>query len=570
MHHMSNLPFVFGAVSLLVSGCTGYLSGEEGGTQPGGGLTSGPGNPAGGASGAPLDCSRPTSPRAPLRRLTRFEYNNTVRDLSLAEGTPADRLPGEEAGNGFGNDADALGVSPLLIEGYLTLAREIAEAAVLTPARIAALHNCDLVALGEQRCGEEFVKSFAASAFRRTLTSDELSTFVAVFENGRSQGATYEAGISDVIEATLQAPQFLYRVELGQETGIAGLGRPTDYEMASRLSYLLWGSTPDAELLALADNGQLRTPQQIASQAQRLLGDPRTREMVKFFHSQWLGIRGLNSLVRNETFYPTFQPGMGALFREETERFMDSVVFEGAGTLNALYEADYTFVNGPLAQFYGWSGVSGNDFRKVPTDPSRRRGLLTHASVLAKTTPGSRTDPVVRGRWAFTKLLCGSVADPPPNIPELPEPTPGASVRERLAQHRAVEPCRTCHLDMDPLGFAFENYDGVGLWRDEDNGVAVDASAEIYKTDAKGAFVGVVQLAEKLAASNDAKACYVGQWLTYAYGRAETEADACTRAHLDQRFKAAGGAVPQLLLALTETDAFLYRPSASSGGGALP
>ena len=512
----------------------------------------------GGPPASALDCSQPAAPRAPLRRLTRFEYNNTVRDLGLDATAPAEVLPAEELGNGFGNDADVLGVSPLLIDGYRTLAQQIAQRVTGDAAALAAFTGCNATA--DAACAAPFIASFGARAFRRPLAADETGMLQAVFDHGVQQGQSFASGISDVIEALLQSPQFLYRIELGAAAS-PGLGRPSDYEMASRLSYLLWGSTPDQILLDAAAAGQLQTKEQVLAHAERLLGDARSHDIVRFFHSQWLGIRMLDNLVRNEQYYPTFKPGMGALFRQETERFIEDVVFSGAGNLSALLSADYSFVNEPLAAFYGIAGVTGPEFRRVPLDTTRRLGFLTHASVLSATTPGSRTDPVVRGKWVFTKLLCGTVPDPPPGVPQLEEPTPGVSVRERLSQHREKEPCRSCHLMMDPFGLPFENYDGVGLWRDEAYGVPIDASAEVGVTDVAGPLSGALELSRKLAGSAEAQSCYVGRWLTYAYGRSETSADACSRASLEQAFASAGGNVRQLLLALTQTDAFMYRPA---------
>jgi hypothetical protein len=167
---------------------------------------------------------------------------------------------------------------------------------------------------------------------------------------------------------------------------------------------------------------------------------------------------------------------------------------------------------------------------------------------------------VVRGKWVYTKVLCGAVNDPPPNVPQLAEPAPGLSVRDRLAMHRSAAVCNSCHKSMDPLGFGFEHYDGMGQWRDEDNGIAVDDSGEIFDTDASGTFHGAVELGRKLAASQDAQHCFAGHWLSFAYGRMETESDACTRASLEDAFSKSGGRVQDLLLALTQTDAFLYRP----------
>jgi len=291
-----------------------------------------------------------------------------------------------------------------------------------------------------------------------------------------------------------------------------------------------------------------------------LLADPRAREVVSFFHGQLLGTRGLDALERNAEFYPSFKPGMGALFRQETEHFLDDVVWNGSGGLGAMFTAPYTFVNAPLAAFYGIPGSFGDAFQKVEVNLAQRSGLLTQSSILALTTPGSRTDPVVRGKWVYSKLLCGGIGDPPPNLPTLPEPEPGLSVRDRLATHREVEPCKTCHKYLDPLGFGFEHYDGVGLWRDADNGIPVDDSGSIEGTDVAGTFQGVIELGQKLAASKDVQKCFVGHWLTYAYGRAENDEDACSRASLEAAFEAANGSVTELLIALTQTDAFLHRP----------
>jgi hypothetical protein len=218
-----------------------------------------------------------------------------------------------------------------------------------------------------------------------------------------------------------------------------------------------------------------------------------------------------------------------------------------------------------LATFYGVPGVTGDAFQKVTLDPSRRAGLLTQASVLALTTPGSRTDPVVRGKWLYTKLLCGGIGDPPPDVPKLPEPVPGQSVRDRLAMHRSVEPCKSCHKLMDPIGFGFEHFDGVGLWRDQDNGLPVDDSGELIMSDVAGPFNGLVELGQKLAQSNDVRNCFVGRWLTYAYGRGENGQDACTRTTLQDAFAQSKGNIQALLLALTQTDAFLYRPVVVAG-----
>ena len=550
------------------AGATGTQPTGNGPTTGAGGISvGGGGSTVGGAAGtAPvvqLDCSKPTAPRASMRRLTRFEYNNTVRDIFKITTRPADALPGEEVGNGFGNDADALGVSRLLIDGYRMVAHTIALQVAPDNAKAATFAGCPSP-LNESTCSSKLIAGLGPKAFRRPLEARETTSLASIYSTIRMTG-DFAAGARAVIERILQSPQFLYRIEFGEAVdGNATLMRPTPYEMASRLSYLFWGSAPDQQLLDAAAAGELRTKADILAQAQRLVADPLAKDVARFFHGQLYGIRGLDALVRDVNFYPTFKPGMGALMRQETEQFIDHVVWNGTGSFNELMTAPYTFVNSTLATFYGMSPVTGDAFTKVNVDPSKRLGLLTQASILALTTPGSRTDPVVRGKWVYNNMLCRSVPDPPPGIPPVADPSPGITTRQRFEQHRSSDQCKGCHMMLDPIGFGFENYDGVGLWRDLDNGLPIDASGNVPNTDIAGPFYGAVELARKLGESRDAQNCYVGKWLVYAYGRVETAQDGCTRLALQDAFAAAGGNIKQLMVALTQTDAFLYGPAPTS------
>jgi hypothetical protein len=562
-------------------GCSAQST-APGGSGSGGGDSRGAGTGSLGSAGAmtsavsgsggqgtaqlPIDCKEPQAGRAPLRRLVRFEYNNTVAELFKLTTRPADALPGEELGTGFGNEADSLGVSRLLVDGYRTIAEQIAKDQTASAAQAIGTAGCDPAGMGEAACIQKFVTDFLGRAFRRPATPQDLTAYQGAFERAREIGGDFASGVRAVIARALQAPQFLYRVELGEPVDVAkNLARPTGYEMATRLSYLLWGTMPDLQLMSAAQQGKLATAEGVRAEAERLLNDERAHAVVRYFHGMLLGTLGLDHLERDSGFYPTFKPGMGALFRQETEKFLDEVVWKGSGDLAGIFSAPYTFVNGPLATFYGLPGVTGDGFQKVMLDGSRRAGLLTQASILTLTTPGSRTDPVVRGKWLYTKLLCGTVGDPPPDVPKLPEPIPGQGVRERLAMHREVQPCKSCHRLMDPIGFGFEHYDGVGLWRDQDNDLPIDDSGEIVVTDAAGTFHGPVELGQKLAKSQDVRKCFVRNWLTFAYGRAETSADSCSRTQLEQVFNDSGGNIKALLLSLTQTDAFLYRPMVVPG-----
>lgn len=550
-----------GLVVSLVAGCGATVdpSDANNGNGPATGGTSGVG---GGGGSVNALCTEVTPGPAPVRRLTRFEYNNTVRDLLGDVSRPGDRLPPELKGNGFSNDAAALTTTRVLVDSYRALAIELGAKATLTPAAISALSPCDVAAQGEDVCAKSFIADFGGRAFRRPLNDAENAAFFVVYTVGK-ESATHADGLKAMIEMALQSPQFLYRLEFGTPVPGKTVTRPTSSEMATRLSYMLWGSTPDARLLDVAKAGQLETAEQVSAQAQMMLGDPRARDVVRFFTNTLYGIGGLDGLERNAEAFPTFTPNLGPLFRQETERFIENVVWDGAGDFATLFNAPYTFVNGPLAAFYGIPGVPpGDAFQRVELDPSRRLGLLTQASILAATTPGSRNNPVVRGKFIYEELFCGHIPSPPVtlNVTE-PPADPTLTTRERFSVHRENDACRGCHTRLDPIGFGLENFDGVGLWRDTENGKPIDASGELPDGDAAGAFLGPAELAKKVAGSADARSCFAGKWLDFAYGRVAGDDDVCTEAQLQKAFADSRGNVKALLLALTQTDAFLYLPA---------
>jgi hypothetical protein len=546
---------------------TGGSAGASGGAGGSGG-TGGAVDPTGGTAGVGgtgvTACTSQTPPRAPLRRLNRFEYNNTARDLLGVTTRPADDLPGEELGTGFGNDADALTSSRFLIEGYRTIAQQIATEVTATPAAVAKTMRCDPAVEGEDACRQRFIPEHLTRAFRRPPEAEDLTAYEAAFTNGVTLGGSYASGVQAVVERSLQSAQFLYRIEFGEAVDAAkNIARPTGYEMATRLAFLIWGAAPDDLALAAARDGKLADAAGVLAEARRMLADGRAKDSLRQFHAMLFQTGGLDTLERDVAFFPTFKPGLGALFRQETEQFLDDVIWNGAGDLATVFTAPYTFVNGPLATFYGIPNITGDAFQKVAVDPARRSGLLTQASILTLTTPGSHTDPVIRGKWAYTKLFCGTIDDPPAGVPELPEPIPGQPIRERLAAHREDPSCNGCHVLMDPLGFGFEHFDGVGGWRDTENGAVVDDSGEIPETDVAGPFKGLVELGQKVAQSRDARVCYAGRYLTFAYGRAITENDSCSRSTLENTFEQAQGNIKELMAAITQTEGFLLRPLAA-------
>jgi hypothetical protein len=498
---------------------------------------------------------------SPLRRLTNSEYENTVRDLLGDEGRAGALLPAEELGNGFGNDAASQAIARLHVERYLEAAQQIAARAT-TPERLAALLPCDPLpptdTAGEDACARAFIERFGARAQRRPLSAGATEPLQTLFTAVRGEEG-FVAGIRAVLEALLQSPAFLYRLEEPPADPAPG-ARPLDgYQRAARLSYLLWGSMPDSDLFEAARTGALDSVAGVRAQAQRLLASPRARPVVRWFFSQLLGFK-VSLEEKSPVVFPRLssRPAeLSAQLTEESERFVEHVVFDGAGDLRALLTAPYSFWNETLATFYGEGAASGPGWQQVALAPERRAGVLTQAAVLASRTPGTLTNPTRRGVFV-RRLLCAPIPEPPQGFDIIPPPpNPGFTTRELFAAHASNPGCAPCHKLLDPIGAAFETFDAIGLWRDQENGRPVDATGQIADTDVAGPFDGAVELAGKLAGSADLQRCFVGNWFTFAHGRAETEQDRGTRAALEAELARSSGNVRALLLALTQTDAFL-------------
>lgn len=525
---------------------------------PGGG-GSGGGSGSAGAGTMSADCSSAVPPRAPLRRLTRFEYNNTVRDLAKVSDAPANTFPSEDIGSGFGTDAEAQVVSYVLAEKYNSTAAKIA-ASLTAPERISELAACasSVTAATEASCARSVVDAFVPRAYRRPLEAGEAEGLLQLFQTVRTNGATFVSSLAAMLEAVLQGPEFLYRAEFGVAIdGRPDLRRPTGYEMASRLSYLLWGSMPDEGLRAAAESGGLETPQAIRAQAARLFDDARARDVVRFFFDGLLPIQGLPNLMRTE--FPTFSGRIGGLMRQETQTFLENIVF-GGGSFQEAFTAPYSYMNEELATFYGVTGVSGSAFQKVPLDGVKRAGLLTQGGVVAGPIHSNETNPVVRGAFVLNKLMCVKISTPPASLGPIvpPDVAIGGTARERYSAHSANGQCSPCHRLLDPLGFALENFNSVGQWQEQENGKTIDVTVDSPQL---GPLRGAVELGKKIAESPDAQACFVTNWANFAYGRGTNEQEACTMQRVKERFKASNFNIKELLLELTQTDTFLYLPA---------
>jgi hypothetical protein len=371
----------------------------------------------------------------------------------------------------------------------------------------------------EDACAERILSNLMRRAFRRPVTTDDLAQPLAFYRDARAKDG-FEAGIESALTSILVSPEFLFRVEedpygIGPNTTY----RVPDLQLASRLSFFLWSSIPDDELLEAAIRGELSKPDVLIKQTRRMLADPRARSLASNFADQWLYLRNLDSLTPDARLFPDFDDNLRQAFRRETELFFESILHEDRSILDLL-KTDYTYLNERLAKHYGISGVYGSHFRKVSLTPETHRGgLLRQGSILAVTSYATRTSPVIRGHWILGNLLGSPPPPPPADVPALKEKTISSrlSVRERLAEHRANPACASCHDVMDPVGFALENFDAVGRWRTYEDGVPVDASGGMPDGSK---FVGVDALEQGLLKRPE---LFVGTFaekmLTFALGR---------------------------------------------------
>jgi hypothetical protein len=370
-----------------------------------------------------------------------------------------------------------------------------------------------------------------------------------------------------IVFTMLQSPNFLYRVEVGQPliSGAPGVMQPTPYEMAARLSYLLWQSTPDDALLTTAQAGGLTTREEVLTQARQMIQDPKADRLYEFF-DQWLDVDAAQAMQRDTTVFPNLEADLPALFREETRNFVLNLLHSPTGNLNDLFTAPYTYANARLAAHYGLTGptvagLTGEAFARVDRPDSV--GFFSQGGFISAHDKPTRSSIVRRGLKMRTDLLCQLIPAPPNNVQiNLDALAANLTQRERLAMHRTDPVCAGCHELMDPIGLVFEGYDAVGRPRAMDeNGNPIDSSSTISRTkDIDGAVTGPADLATKMAGSEEVRSCYTTQTFRFFYGRDAAAGDACTQAELAQAFAGSNYNLSELIVALTQTDAFLYRP----------
>lgn len=486
------------------------------------------------------DCERQPG-RVTIHRLNRVEYRNTIRDLLGVDYEPAMDFPADDVGYGFDNIADVLSLPPILLEKYLSAAEEVTSRAIvaepqaplsgqddaLPPSHRSILFVRPGPDLSRAEAARQVLERFATRAYRRPVRDEELDRLVALAERFWDRGETFERAIQVAVQAVLVSPHFLFRIEADPAPG--ELERTlNDYELATRLSYFLWSSMPDDELFEAARRGELGKPDILRGHVFRMLRSPRSQALVDNFAAQWLELRKFKTVDISQKDFPHFDETLRNAMARESMLFFEHIVREDRSILELL-TGPYTFVNERLAQHYGLAGVEGEQFRMVSLETTPRRGVVTQGSVLTVTSNPTRTSPVKRGKWILENLLGEPPPAPPPNVPMLeegPQEALRGTLRQRLEQHRANPACASCHQQMDALGFALENFDAVGAWREKDGSFAIDPSGELPDGSR---FSGPRQLIDVLTQTRREAflRCFTEKMLTYALGRGLEFYDTC-------------------------------------------
>jgi hypothetical protein len=391
-----------------------------------------------------------------------------------------------------------------------------------TPSRRRIFACRPLSAADETPCATKIVTRIAEQAYRRPVDAAEVAGLMKFYDQGRKESGNFEAGIRLALQAILASPQFIFRLEEAPAAAKPGQNyRLSDYDLASRLSYFLWASVPDKDLLAAASQGSLRNPVVLEKQVRRMLADPRSEALATRFAAQWLRLQDIDQIKPDALAYPAYDHILAESMRRETELLFNALIHENR-PIEELLTADFTFVNERLAEHYRIPDVSGSDFQRVPLTDPNRRGILGNGSVLMLTSVADRTSPVLRGKWIMEVLLGSPPPPPPPNVPAFDESnaTDGGrllTVRERMEQHRKNPACNSCHRLIDPLGLALENFDVTGAWRIRDNGNPIDPTGDLYdgtKMD------GPIALRNAILKHSDAFVLsFTENLMTYALGR---------------------------------------------------
>ncbi|MEM7607710.1 MAG: DUF1588 domain-containing protein [Myxococcota bacterium] len=533
----------------LFLGCTGSIEGSSGDIDVNVDLDI---DEPRGPNAPPMDdegnliCEGRHVPATSLRRLTRDQYDATVATLLGDQTGPARAFPADDDIEGF---LVAGTVSQLLVEQQRAVSEALAARAVLD---LEELTGC-----GEASCAEAGIRQLATRAYRRPASDAELMRLRVVYDAGADHGA----GMQLVIQAVLQSPHFLYHLEpepTGAETDSIVPVAP--FALANRLAYFLWGTMPDAALREAAEAGRLDDLEGLMAETDRMLEDGRAASGFRFFYRQWLKVRDVAGVVKDETLHPEWNADVARDLQRSLDRFLDDVY--AGGDLNLLFTGTTHYVNARIAPFFNLDPAAfGDELEAHRFAVSQRAGVLTHPGTMALLSKSNQSDPIHRALFIRERILCQHLPPPPDDlVVEAPDPSPGLTTRERFAEHSESPACVGCHTRLDPLGFVFEHYDAVGAYRETDNGTTVDSSGQMNETrDLDGPLTGADDLTMRLGGSAEVQECVARQVFRFAIQRNETDADACSLQGIDASFADSGFDIRALLRAVVASEAFRFQ-----------
>lgn len=542
-------------------GSLGNGNGNADGVGDGDGDGDGPGS--GDGDGSPgsvvVDCdgSDPIAAEHELQRITKTQYTNAIRDIFDGKVSASQAFPATigDSETGFSTEAVLNAPSEQKIQQIMMAADDVAESLVDA---LPSLLPCSTSGSPNDACVDTFIDKYARRAFRRDPSDAERGDLMATFRAARSDGATFSESVAIVANLMLQMPQFLYIAEEA-----APEARPlTSIEMASRLSFMLWDSIPDEELLVAAENDELSTLAQVADQAERMLASPKADESIARFVREWTGTKQVNTADKDTATYPYFTRDYAQSMNESFDRFVVGVVRDN-GTLDDLLRSPKAQVDENMADFFGVDAPSSG-WSEVSLDADRYTGIMTQPALLASLAHTIDASYVYRGVFLRKRLLCTQIGGPPANataeFTQIPLPD-NPTGKEKSAAVQARNPCGSCHSLMDPLGLSLEKFDGLGHFREEySSGRAIDPAGSVLLDSGETLeFADQVEMMQALSEEPAVRACFATQVFRFALSRAETKADACSVRHVQEELDASGGDVASALVSITTSDAFRYR-----------
>ena len=501
--------------------------------------------------------------RAPMRRLTHMEYKYSIQDIFALSIDPTENFPAETEAYGFNNNADFSHVTRLLAEQYESAAKSVARV-VIDEHRHVSAHlgiSCNIQTL---QCAQSFFETVTPLLYRRALWPQELERIMALWQTVKDTTNDRRLAAITVLEVLLQSPYFLYRPEIDTPDITVDAIPVTGYEMASRLAYFLWTSAPDRDLLNKAASGQLSERTQILAVAESMLDDPRSHRLISQFYLQWLGLNDTHHVDKNRGIYPQWSSHLADSMNHDIVELIRHLTFNTDGSMADLFTTTEAFVDDSLAPIYGLEAAAREDFEITDISHEPRAGILTRAAFLAVHAKSDQSSPVLRGVEVREKILCQPLAPPPQDVDDAPPALdPSATTRERFAAHTQDPACAGCHTLIDPVGFGFENFDGLGRYRTQENGLPIDSEINLFGThNLDGDYDNINDLSLSMATDEQVERCFIETWHRYSLGRSPEPQDQCRSALIADR----DGQSPQptlkgLILRLVASDDFLYRRS---------